>query len=185
MASLPPQPVLRTPRLRLRPFLPDDAPAVQRLAGDLAVAHTTLNIPHPYEDGMAEAWITMVAEDFTVGRQVVFAVTGEATAELLGAIGLVLRLEHARAELGYWIGHPFWGQGYATEAVREVLRYGFVTLGLHRIHASHFARNPASGRVMLKAGMRQEGVARAHVRRFDRFEDLVQYGMLREEFERP
>jgi RimJ/RimL family protein N-acetyltransferase len=56
-------------------------------------------------------------------------------------------------------------------------------LGLHRIHASHFARNPASGRVMIKAGMRREGVARAHVRRFDRFEDLVQYGILREEFE--
>jgi RimJ/RimL family protein N-acetyltransferase len=158
---------------------------VQRLAGDHAVAHTTLNIPHPYEDGVADAWITLVAEEFARGRQVVFAVTGGAATELLGAVGLVLRLEHARAELGYWIGRPFWGQGYATEAVRAVLRYGFGTLGLNRIHASHFARNPASGRVMSKVGMRQEGVARAHVRRFDRFEDLVQYGILREEFEAP
>ena len=185
MTTLPPQPVLTTPRLRLRPFLPDDAASIQRLAGDLIVARNTLNIPHPYEDGMADAWITMVAEDFAAGRQVVFAITDGGTGELFGAIGLVLRLEHARAELGYWIGHPFWGRGYATEAVRVVLGYGFRTLGLHRIHACHFARNPASGRVMLKAGMRQEGVARAHVRRFDRFEDLVQYGILREEFERP
>jgi RimJ/RimL family protein N-acetyltransferase len=175
--------VLLTPRLRLRPFVPADAADVQRLAGDYAVAHTTLSIPYPYEDGMAEAWIAMVAEDFATGRQVVFAITGGATAELFGAIGLVLRPAHARAELGYWIGRPFWGRGYATEAVREVLRYGFGSLGLHRIHASHFARNPASGRVMIKAGMRREGVARAHVRRFDRFEDLVQYGILREEFE--
>jgi len=185
MTTLPPQPVLTTTRLRLRPFLPDDAAAVQRLAGDLAVARTTLNIPHPYEDGMADAWITMVAEDFASGRQVVFAITDGTSGDLVGAIGLVLRLEHARAELGYWVGHPFWGRGYAPEAVREVLRYGFDTLGLHRIHACHFSHNPASGRVMLKAGMRQEGMARAHVRRFDRFEDLVQYGILREEFERP
>lgn len=185
MPSLPPQPVLRTPRLRLRPLLPSDAAAVQRLAGDFAVAHSTLNIPHPYEDGMADAWITTMAEDFAAGRQVVFAVTDGATAELIGAIGLVLRLEHARAELGYWIGQPFWGRGYATEAVREVLRYGFGSLGLHRIHACHFARNPASGRVMAKAGMRREGISRAHVRRFDRFEDLVQYGILREEYENP
>lgn len=185
MASLPPQPVLHTPHLRLRPFLPVDAAALQRLAGDFAVAHTTLNIPHPYEDGVAEAWITLVAEEFTVGRQVVFAITDAATSGLLGAVGLVLRLEHARAELGYWIGRPFWGRGYATEAVREILRYGFRSLGLHRIHASHFVRNPASGRVMVKAGMRYEGVSRAHVRRFDRFEDLVHYGILREEFEAP
>lgn len=185
MPSLPPQPVLLTPRLRLRPFLPTDAPAVQRLAGEFAVAHTTLNIPHPYEDGMAEAWITMVAEECAMGRQVVFAVTDGASAELVGAIGLVLRLQHARAELGYWIGRPFWGRGYATEAVGEVLRYGFESLGLRRIHASHLMRNPASGSVMRKAGMREEGLARAHVRRFDQFEDLVQYGILREEFEGP
>jgi RimJ/RimL family protein N-acetyltransferase len=185
MPPPPPQPVVLTPRLRLRPFLPSDATAVQRLAGDHAVAHTTLSSPHPYEDGMAEAWIAGVAEDFTSGRQVVFAITDGVTGELIGAVGLVLRLEHGRAELGYWIGRPFWGRGYATEAVREVLRYGFTSLGLHRIHASHFARNPASGRVMVKVGMRREGVARAHVRRFDRFEDLVQYGILREEFDAP
>ena len=182
MPSSPPQPVLLTLRLRLRSFEPGDAGAVQRLAGDFAVADTTLTIPHPYEDGMAEAWIAMLAEEFAIGRQVVFAVTDRATAALIGAIGLVLRLEHARAELGYWIGRPFWGQGYATEAARAVIRHGFGPLGLHRIYATHFARNPASGRVLTKAGMRPEGVARGHVRRWDRYEDLVQYGILREEF---
>jgi RimJ/RimL family protein N-acetyltransferase len=185
MSGAPPQPELRTPRLRLRSFEPADAGAVQRLAGDFTVADTTLTIPHPYEDGMAEAWIAMVTEEFAIGRQVVFAVTDRATAALLGAIGLVLRPDHGRAELGYWIGKPFWGQGYATEAAREVLRYGFDVLGMHRIYATHFARNPASGRVLTKAGLRPEGVSRGHVRRWDRYEDLVQYGILREEFVNP
>ncbi|HEX9632083.1 MAG TPA: GNAT family N-acetyltransferase [Gemmatimonadales bacterium] len=182
MSGPPPQPALLTPRLRLRSFDTADAEAVQRLAGAFAVADTTLTIPHPYEDGMAEAWIAMLAEEFAIGRQAVFAITDRATAALIGAVGLVLRPEHARAELGYWIGRPFWGLGYATEAARETLRYGFGPLGLHRIHASYFARNPASGRVLSKAGMRPEGVARGHVRRWDRYEDLVQYGILREEF---
>ncbi|MDH4351518.1 MAG: GNAT family N-acetyltransferase, partial [Gemmatimonadota bacterium] len=123
-------------------------------------------------------------EEFTAGQQVVLAVGDRATAVLVGAIGLILRPEHSRAELGYWIGRPFWGRGYATEAAGAMLRYGFETLGLRRLYACHFARNPASGRVLEKVGMRQEGIARAHAQRWNRFEDLVQYGILREEFDR-
>lgn len=177
-------PVLLTPRLRLRPFDVNDAGDVHRLAGDFAVADTTLAIPHPYEDGMAERWIATLPEEFAAGRQVVLAVADRATAALIGAIGLILRPEHSRAELGYWIGRPFWGRGYATEAAGAMLRYGFETLGLHRLYACHFARNPASGRVLEKVGMQREGIARAHAQRWNRFEDLVQYGILREEFDR-
>ena len=175
--------VLLTPRLRLRPFTLADAPEVQRLAGDFAVADTTLSIPHPYDDGVAEEWIRSLADEQAAERQIVFAITDRATAALLGATGLILRPEHARAELGYWIGQAFWGRGYATEAAGAMLRFGFAALGLHRMYAGHFARNPASGAVLRKLGMRQEGVARGHVRRWERFEDLVQYGILREEFD--
>lgn len=177
------QPVLLTPRLRLRPFAAMDAAVVQRLAGEFSVADTTLSIPHPYADGVANAWIASLPEAFTQGRQAVFAITDRVTGELLGAIGLDLRREHDRAELGYWIGQPFWNRGFATEAARAVLDFGFRSLGLHRIHACHFGRNPASGRVLTKIGMRHEGIARGHVVRWGRSEDLVQYGMLREEFE--
>lgn len=183
MSTSGPQPTLHTTRLRLRPLAIEDAPAVQRLAGDFAVADTTLRIPHPYEDGMAEAWIASLAEEYAAGRQVVFAITVLATAELVGAVGLALQAEHGRAELGYWIGQPYWGRGYATEAAGAVIAWGFRALGLHRIFARHFARNPASGRVLEKVGMRREGVAREHVRRWDRFEDLVQYGILGKELD--
>ena len=80
--------------------------------------------------------------------------------------------------MGYWVGAPYWGRGYCTEAARAILRYGFEELGLHRIHAQHFARNPASGRVMQKIGMVYEGRQHEHVRKWDRFEDSDLYGIL-------
>jgi ribosomal-protein-alanine N-acetyltransferase len=172
------QPTLRTTRLLLRPFGMGDASVVQRLAGAAAVADTTQNIPHPYEDGLAEAWIASHEPAYTRGERVVFAIT-EQDGNLVGAINLNLRQEHHRAELGYWIGEPYWGRGYATEAAQAIIEYGFTTLALNRIVATHLTRNPASGRVMQKAGMRHEGVQRQHVYKNGRFEDLESYGIIR------
>jgi len=170
-------PTLETERLVLRPFSPLDAPAVQRLAGEKAIADTTLNIPHPYGDGMAEAWIGSHQEALARGESLVFAVTlaGEG---LIGAIGLNLDPANRRGELGYWIAIPHWGRGFATEAVKAVIRYAFRTLGLNRIEANHLTRNPASGRVMAKAGMRLEGVHRQHILKNGVFEDLARYAIL-------
>jgi RimJ/RimL family protein N-acetyltransferase len=89
---------------------------------------------------------------------------------------------HRRAELGYWIGVPHWSRGYATEAARAALHYGFETLQLERIFASHFRHNPASGRVLKKLGMRHEGCLRAHILKWGEFVDLEAYGLLRSEF---
>ncbi|HSL71791.1 MAG TPA: GNAT family protein, partial [Longimicrobiales bacterium] len=100
----------------------------------------------------------------------------------LGAVGLRIEQLHRRAELGYWIGVPYWSQGYCTEAARAVLRFGFEALELNRIHASYLARNPASGRVMQKLGMQYEGQLRQHVRKWDVFEDIVTYAILQSEF---
>jgi len=91
---------------------------------------------------------------------------------------LRIELEHRRAELGYWIGRPWWGNGFATEAARAVVGQAFAGLGLARVFAHHFVSNPASGRVMQKIGMRQEGVLRRHVIKWGRCEDLVVYGIL-------
>src|SRR5450432_961695 len=152
------QPTLQTARLTLRPFALIDAPAVQRLLQARVIAEMTSNIPHLYEEGMAEAWIqrNLSHED---GNEVSpFAITlrqdGNISGTLCGAMGLSIDSAHQHAELGYWIGGPFWGKGYATEAATELLRYAFTDLGLNRVHASHYAKNPASGRVMQKIGMR-------------------------------
>jgi RimJ/RimL family protein N-acetyltransferase len=172
------QPTLATERLILRPFRLDDASEVQRLAGAAQVADTALNIPHPYLDGMAEAWIATHESAFDRGDLVVFAIA-LAAGPLVGAISLRLEPDHGRAELGYWVGVPYWGRGYATEAGRAVIGYGFDVLGLNRIHAAHLVRNPASGRVMVKLGMLREGTHRQHVRKDGRFEDLDRWAILR------
>ena len=177
-------PRLETARLVLRPFELADAPAVQRLAGDWAVAATTLNVPHPYEDGMAEEWIGTHRAKFERREQVTLAVILRETGGLIGAMGLVLNLRFERAEVGYWIGKPYWRNGYATEAARAVLKYGFEELKLNRIHATHIARNPASGRVMQKIGMKHEGCLRQHTRRWDRFDDIMCYAILKDEYVR-
>jgi RimJ/RimL family protein N-acetyltransferase len=172
------QPQIETTCLELRPFTPADAPAVQRLASEHAVADTTLNIPHPYPDGAAETWIASHPEDFRAGMGVTFALALRETGELCGSLGLTISPRHAHAELGYWLGVPYWNRGYATEAATALLTYGFTVLGLHRIYASYFARNPASGRVLQKLGMTLEGTQREHLRKGERFEDVVTYGIL-------
>ena len=171
-------PTLATARLILRPFAPEDAGTVQLFAGDREVAATTINVPHPYPDGAAAAWINSHAALWVERRAMSLAITERATGALVGATGLAITAPDRRAELGYWIGRPYWNRGYATEAARAMVEYGFGPLGLHRIMARHLARNPASGRVLEKVGMTREGVLRQHVLKWDVFEDLVVYAVL-------
>lgn len=168
----------------LRPFSPGDAPEVQRLAGDRSIADTTLAIPHPYNDGAAQEWISRHQSEFDQGKGITFALTRKTDGSLIGAMSLMEMTAGHKAELGYWIGRPYWDQGYCTEAGEAVLRYAFTQLGLIRVHCRHFARNPASGRVMHKLGMQHEGTRRRHVRKWDKFEDLELYGVLREDWEK-
>ena len=177
------RPTIRTRRLLLRPFAMSDAAEVQRLAGDRAIADTTLNVPHPYEDGMAEAWIGTHEREFAEGRLVNFAITLAADGALLGCIGLKLDRETpGAAELGYWVGVPYWNRGYCTEAAKAVLDYGFAELELERIHAHHLLRNPASGRVMEKIGMHAEGIAREAFHKEGEREDIALYGIIRRDW---
>ena len=173
------QPTLQTKRLLLRPFELPDGEDLRKLAGDRAIADTTLQIPHPYEVGMAEEWILTQRPRFEAGEQVVFAAVLRESGQLIGAIGLVIEGKFRRAELGYWIGRPYWRNGYCTEAAQSVLDYGFRSLNLNRIHAYHFKRNPASGRVMQKLGMKHEGSAPQHIMKWGVFEDVELYGILR------
>jgi RimJ/RimL family protein N-acetyltransferase len=177
------QPVLETKRLRIRPFSLTDAPVVQKLAGDEAIAATTANIPHPYEDGMAEEWIASHQERFEKGEVVTFAITLRDEKTLIGAIGLEINQQHERAALGYWIGKPYWNRGYCTEASKAVVRFAFDEFKMLRIHATHFSSNRASGRVMEKIGMKHEGTLRRHIKKWGRFEDLETFGILKEEFD--
>ncbi len=115
-----PRPTLETQRLILRPFTIEDAPVMQRLAGAREIAAMTLTIPHPYEGGMAEQWISSHQEKYEKG-EVNFAIVIREEMLLCGAIGLGVNKMHVNAELGYWVGVPYWGRGYCTEAAKMIL----------------------------------------------------------------
>jgi RimJ/RimL family protein N-acetyltransferase len=175
------------PLVKLRRFRASDAPRVQQLANDPELADTTFRLPHPYPDGAAEAWIATHEGLLAQDKEAIFAIVLPATETedelLVGCISLGIRREHQRAEAGYWMGREYWGRGYCTAALRLLIAYGFEELGLRRIIAHHFVRNPASGRVMQKAGMQREGLLREHIFKDGKFEDAIVYGVLRSDYE--
>ena len=170
--------VLETERLTLREFSESDIAELVPLIGAREVAATTLRIPHPYREEHAREYLAMVAKENELRLGIRLR-----DGALIGGIGLHPEASHERAELGYWIGVPFWGNGYATEAARAVLRHGFEKIKLHRIFASHFEGNMASANVLKKIGMRHEGCMRQHILKWGKYFDLELYAILREEFE--
>lgn len=176
------QPVLHTSRLLLRPFALSDGLVVQRLAGAKEVAAGTAAIPHPYPDGAAESWIRTHQRDREKGASVTYAVCLRETNELIGAVSMMIKQEHHHAELGYWLGVPYWGKGYCSEAGRAVLDYGFQEIGLERVFAHYLVSNPASGRVLQKLGMKEEGCYRRHIYKGGVYHDVAGCGLLRSEW---
>jgi ribosomal-protein-alanine N-acetyltransferase len=172
-------PTLETARLRLRPYRDADIAELVPLIGTREVAATTLRIAHPYTEQDGRDFLALAQEPDKIWLVVALRSDGRQ----IGGIGLRVDQQHHHAELGYWLGVPYWGQGYATEAAREMLRYGFETLQLHRIFASHFKPNAASGRILVKLGMRHEGCQREHIRKWDQFVDSELYGILRREWQ--
>lgn len=175
-------PQLLTPRLRLRAFTAADEPELVALASNYEVARNTLNIPHPYSEEDARRWVQLTQENYAQHTGYAFAIELRATGEFSGGIGLTLAPRFDRAEAGYWLGQPYWGQGLASEALGALLRFGFETLALNKIYATHIAENSASGRVMLKNGMLKEGELAQHTKRDGRFHDLWQYRLTRAEY---
>jgi [ribosomal protein S5]-alanine N-acetyltransferase len=168
---------LETARLILREFSESDIAELVPLIGAHEVAATTLRIPHPYEEKHAREFLASVSKE----NELRLAIRLRSNGRLCGGMGLHPEMQHRRAEIGYWIGVPFWGNGYATEAAREVVRYGFERLNLNRIFASHFKGNEKSGRVLEKIGMRHEGSVRQGVMKSGKFIDLEMYSILRED----
>lgn len=173
---------LTTDRLLLRPPSDADAPSIAQLAGDRRIAATTATIPHPYTLEHAERFLRLVRRQWESGAAAILATTVRGSGEFVGMTGLEFKADHDKAEIGFWVGVPYWNRGYCTEAGRAVLGYGFEERGLERIYAGHFAGNEASGRVQQKLGMTREGVLRHDIRRFGEYRDVVMYGILRDEW---
>lgn len=179
----PHQMYLKTERLILRPFANEDAPILGRLIGAYEISVTTLNIPHPYPEGAAEEYIQRTREGFERGDAFNFALTLAADGAFIGSMSIHANWKHHRAEVGYWTGVPYWNQGYASEALRRVIQFGFEVLELNRIEARYFRENGASRRVMEKAGMVYEGMMRQHDLKWGEYKDLGICAIVREDWE--
>ena len=151
-------PVLETERLVLRAPRLGDAKAVAQLANDRRIAENTTRIPHPYTLVDAEKFIDSVNR---AEGEICFLITREKL--VLGAVGLGMA-EREAPELGYWLGVPFWGHGYATEAVRAVIDHAFEDLDYEDLGAGARVTNPASRHVLEKCGFQWTGVGLARIR---------------------
>jgi ribosomal-protein-alanine N-acetyltransferase len=141
--------------IRLEPIALGHADEVQALASDPLIAATS-NVPHPYPPDGAQTWIRYTLAQRELGHELNFAVVNDSN--LVGVCG-VLNISGTprRGELGYWIGVPYWNQGYASEAARQLVRTVFVDHGIDELYSSCLVRNSASFRVLEKTGFRHVG----------------------------
>ena len=151
-------PVLETERLILRAPRLEDAKALAMLANDRRIAENTARIPHPYGIADAESFFASVNKR---DGEIAFLITRDDT--VIGTCGIAPPRREA-PELGYWLGVPFWGQGYATEAARAVIDHAFADLGYEELEAGARVTNPASRRVLEKCGFQWTGVGLTRVR---------------------
>ncbi|WP_298283987.1 8-oxo-dGTP diphosphatase MutT [Acidocella sp.] len=155
--GMPPGPSLRTSRLTLRAFMAEDAPHFHRLINDWEICRRLPDAPFPYPAELAEGWIAASLADRDAHRAEQFAVVESQTGTLVGAVGLKLAKGQKAAELGYWLGRAFWGQGYALEAVRRVVEWAFAALPIAQLTATTAADNEASQAVLARLGFVADG----------------------------
>ena len=166
----------------LRGFSPADAARLCELAGDWEIAKMTATIPHPYTQEMARSFIEGLDSEAARGSAWIYAVTRADDGLLVGCAALMDAPE-PRGNLGYWIGRPYWGMGYATAAVRAVIAVGFAQLEHQTLSARHLASNPASGRVLAKCRM-AEGARTTLPHRDGRPEEFRNWSISRDQWSR-
>ncbi|MEO1148401.1 MAG: GNAT family N-acetyltransferase [Cyanobacteria bacterium J06638_22] len=175
--------MLETTRLILRPLSLIDAPSIQAVASNCAIADTMISIPHPYPDGEAERYIRTQLAERDAGQAFPFVIEHKPDKGFSGMIAIRdIEPDHLQGELSFWLAPKVWGKGYMSEALNAMLRFGFEDLRLNRLYAYHMVRNPGSGNVLQKNGFAQEGVLRQRVQKWGTFEDVKLWAILRSDW---
>jgi len=174
---------ITTTRLILRPFTLDDAPRLVELCNNYNIYKSTLTLPYPYTIESALSWIPTHQEGFEQDSIYNFAITDKTTGIQYGSISLSNNKAHKNGEIAYMIGEEYWGRGYATEALKALVHFAFTEKGYRKVWGRFFTSNPASGKVMEKIGMTQEGLQKAHVLKDGQPQDMMLYGLLKEDFQ--
>lgn len=175
-------PTLSTPRLTLRRLRLRDADDLFAYAADPEVARHVLWDAHR-NISQSRRFLWGAIRQYRKGLPASFAIECKRDGKMIGTIGFMwINTDHKSAEIGYSLSRDYWNQGIMTEALREVLRFGFEDLALNRIEAQHELDNPASGRVMQKAGMKMEGVLRQRLINKGKKVDVALYAILQSEW---
>ncbi len=175
-------PRIETERLILTELTAGDIPQIVKYAANRRISDYTLNLPFPYTEKDAVYWINLSNQGFKNGTHLIFGIRLKTENQLTGGIGLTIEQRFNRAEIGYWIGEPFWNKGFVSEATRAIIQFSFDKLALNKITSSHFEKNPASGKVMLKSGMIKEGELKEHIRKDSVYHSLVVYGLTKSDY---
>lgn len=175
-------PTIRTKRLTLRAAKMSDAEDLYEYSRDPAVAKHVLWDAHT-SIHQTRAYIRYLIRQYKNGQPSSFVISITETGKVVGTIGFMwIQQENRSAEVGYSLSRAYWNQGIMTEALTALLDFGFLKLNLNRIEAQHESDNPASGRVMAKAGMSFEGRLRQRIYNKGRFADVDLYSILRQEY---
>ena len=176
-------PILETQRLILRPLKMRDAHDLYAYARDPEVSRHVLWDAHE-SVWQSRQYLRAALRQYRRGLPGSFAITLRQSGRMIGTIGFMwVNTDHRSAEVGYSLARDYWNQGIMTEALGELIRYGFRSLNLNRIEAQHETENPASGAVMRKCGMRREGTLRQRLLNKGRFVDVELYAILRRDFQ--
>jgi RimJ/RimL family protein N-acetyltransferase len=151
--------VIETDRLRMRALRGDDLTDLVALINNWEIARWVSSVPHPYTEADGREWIARVQQDHATGRPLRFAIALKVADRLIGGVGLDGSTGDQSEEpaLGYWVGQPHWGNGFAREAVAAVIEYGLRSLGMETIRAYTDPSNLASQKVLLHCGLKQVG----------------------------
>lgn len=175
--------IIETERLILKPYEKDFADAIYEVVKQKEIADTMVMIPHPYPRELVDGWIHYLKKSWEEETAFEFAVFLKETNQYIGNCGLVAFSKNNRnAEVGYFIDVAHWNKGYATEACKKIIEYGFEYHQLNRIYSRCMVRNKASRTVLEKAGMVWEGCHRQEFLKNDTFEDIDYLAILAEDY---
>lgn len=173
-------PQITTQRLILNQPNERDLETIVDILNNKVYSENTINIPFPYSEADARYWLELSKNGFENKNQYIFAIRLKSNSKLIGGIDLGINRRFNKAELGYWIDIKYWNNGFASEAAKAIIEFGFENLKLKRIFASHFDYNPSSGNVMKKIGMKKEGILKFHTMKNGEYQHHILYAIINE-----
>jgi len=173
---------LSTNRLILRKFRTGDAKEIMKLLKNKEVAATTLMLPYPCDMEISNKLVESYLDEQKHHKTIHWAIISREDKTFMGGIRLVPNIRFNSAEIGFWLGKEFWGNGYTFEAAEEVIRFGFIDLNLNRLEAHSMMENMSSIKLLEKLGFNQEGYHPDLVIKWDEYKDVITFGLLQKNF---